>query len=386
MSGSASRSWRASVRPARPAPSDEDVDFTNALLFHHEPPGAPSTTAQAWPSAAEGGQQGPPDAATWRVAAEAPVRGNPSSVRSRPRMPGRAPSSKVPSRATAWKPPEAPSASPSIDLTAVTGRLRGAPASSLGDGRPPRPRSPVDAAVGGGAQGVDLLRAESRRPPGRSRTARARRPRRPASVPAGSKAEPWPSTSARTRAPRAARRPPLPPAPAGRPPRPGRSRPGGRRRGPGASRAEAAPAPVVAEEGLEAELLGAAGEQRRGAAAADLARRRRRWRASPEASPAEIVELTPAQAVPDGRLPGRGVDHAVGEVERAGVGGAELQAAAVELGDRAGRCRRWCRGPGRPPAPARSSGVQPLSSSARWAAASSSREVRSIGRRLRSPR
>src|SRR6185369_17568645 len=100
-----------------------------------------------------------------------------------------------------------------------------------------------------------------------------------------------------------------------------------------ADTAEAAAA-VMADERLEAELLGASGEDRVGPAAANevggigqgeearrLTSRHRR--------------VDAAQVVPDGGLPRRGVDHAVGEVHGARVGGTELERAAVELGDRA---------------------------------------------------
>ena len=107
---------------------------------------------------------------------------------------------------------------------------------------------------------------------------------------------------------------------------------------------------------------------------------------SPEASPAETVELTPAQVVPDRGLPGRGVDDAVGEVERAGVGRPELQAAAVELRDRAHAAEHGAEDQPHLALVAPLAAVQPLASRACSAATSSRREVRSTGRRLRSPR
>src|SRR6185295_6414699 len=169
--------------------------------FHSTSSRPPRSKAAAWPSAPAAVTR-PRRAATGRVAAVAPPRGNPASTRSRPRIPGSRPSASVARRPIACKPPEAPSASPSIALIAATGSsaewapsARAMPSASA---RSPATLPFAEAKTQSTSAGASPASSSA------AAIARSTAAASPSSVPEGSNASPWPSSSARTGAPRAA--------------------------------------------------------------------------------------------------------------------------------------------------------------------------------------
>ena len=211
ISGSASSSWRASVKPASPAPAIRtstsrklfsSISLLPSLHALNSLRCGPSTTAQAWPSALSAVSRAR-RTATRRVPAAAPVRGKPSSVASRPRIPGRHP---VPEGAEQGHGLEAAGGAERLAEHGLDGGDRQARrAARPGPRRSPRPRRGrrprcrwPRALTASRSAGTDPGVVESDADGPRHRRAA------PSSVSRGSKAEPWPSTSASTRAPRAA--------------------------------------------------------------------------------------------------------------------------------------------------------------------------------------